>query len=219
VCSDEDAPESRPGAHAVGLYESKYFGQRALHQLVLSGVFERHPNLQFVLTEIGGAAWVLQELSSLDNLVRGASVEHTIRNYLIGEGVGQLSLLPSEYYRRQCHISTGFHRDDIPKRHEIGVDRILWGADFPHHEGTAGYTLEWLRASMSGLPEDEVRAITSLNAADVYDIDLEFLQTQADEVGPGVQEVAARLVRDEIPTDPNFLMAFPELFDVVGAPR
>ncbi len=216
VSSDEDGPRSRAGAQAVGLYESFYFGRRGLSQLILSGAFERHPDLQFVVTEVGGAAWTVPELATLDQLVRAAGVENTIRRQLIGDAVDQLSLLPSEYFRRQVHISTGFHRDDVPKRHEIGIDRILWGADFPHHEGTAGYTLEWLRASMSGLPESEVRAITSLNAADVYDADLEFLQTQADRVGPTVEQVATPLAVEDIPTDPNFFLAFPELLETVG---
>ncbi len=155
----------------------------------------------------------------MDRFVLAGRMDKTIHALLVGEAVSQLSLLPSEYFRRQVHISTGFHRDDIPQRHEIGLDRILWGADFPHHEGTARYTMEWLRASMSGLPESEVRAITSLNAADVYDIDLKFLQTRAERVGPTVEQVATPLAVDDIPTDPNFFLAFPELLETVGARR
>ena len=31
-------------------------------------------------------------------------------------------------------------RMDIENRHELGVDRIIWGSDYPHHEGSWPYT-------------------------------------------------------------------------------
>ena len=73
---------------------------------------------------------------------------------------------------------------DVALRHQLGVDRIMWGADYPHHEGTYPHTLTALRVNFAGLPESEVRAMTSLNAAEVYGFDLDYLQAIADRSVP-----------------------------------
>jgi len=76
----------------------------------------------------------------------------------------------------------------------------MWGADYPHHEGSFPYTDLALRAIFSELPEDEVRQMTSLNALDCYDcFDADQLQAIADEIGPTPDEVARPLSADEFP--------------------
>jgi predicted TIM-barrel fold metal-dependent hydrolase len=202
--SDEGGEASRAAAQAVGVHESYYFGRRALFQLLLAGVFERHPTLRFVLTEVGGSAWVIHELKALDRLVQGAHQDGSINAMFAQEAADQLSLLPSEYFRRNCFVSTLLSSGEVAKRDEIGVEQILWGIDFPHHEGSAPYTMETLRACLWNVPENEVRQLTSLNAARAYDVDLDFLQSIADEIGPTVDEIATPLSADEVPDDPNF---------------
>ena len=188
----------------MGVHESYYFGRRALFQLILAGVFERHPALRFVLTEVGGSAWVIYELNSLDRLATGARNDGSINAMFAAEAIDRLSMLPSEYFRRNCFVSTILSSGEAAKREEIGMDRILWGNDFPHHEGTAPYTLETLRACLWDVPEAEVRQLTSLNAARAYDVDLDLLQALADEIGPTVEEIATPLAPGEVPDDPNY---------------
>ena len=81
---------------------------------------------------------------------------------------------------------------------------MMWGSDFPHHEGTVPYTLEVLRATMSELPESEVRQLLAGTAAEVYGADLDFLQTIADRVGFTPAQVREPLPPEEYPSDPNF---------------
>jgi predicted TIM-barrel fold metal-dependent hydrolase len=201
--SHEGGEASKLAAQVCGVYESYYFGRRALFQMVLTGVLERHPDLRFVLTEVGGAVWVIRELAALDRFVHGAHDDGTINAMFAAEAVAGLSKLPSEYFRDNCFVSSLMSAPDVAKRATIGVDQLLWGADFPHHEGTAPYTLEILRATLHGVPEPEVRAITSGNATRVYDVDLAQLQALADEVGPTVEQVATPLAANEVPDDPN----------------
>ena len=48
--------------------------------------------------------------------------------------------------RRNCLAGASFiHKVEVEMRHEIGVDTILFGRDFPHPEGTWPHTQEWLR--------------------------------------------------------------------------
>ena len=202
--SDEGGPTVAAAARAIGVHESYYFGRRALFQLILAGVFERHPSLQFVLTEVGGSAWVPRELKALDRLMKGAEEDGTINSLFAAEAASALSKLPSEYYRDNCYVSSLLAVGEVRKRYEIGIDNLLWGNDFPHHEGTAPYTFETLRATFADVPEQEIRQLTSLNAAKVYDVDLDYLQTVADRIGPTPAEVAEPLRAEEVPDDPNF---------------
>ena len=48
------------------MLEVTWWAHRALWHLMFSGVFERHPNLQFVLTETG-TGWVPEKLRELDS--------------------------------------------------------------------------------------------------------------------------------------------------------
>lgn len=87
----------------------------------------------------------------------------------------------------------------MERRHEIGVPTIGFGRDYPHSEGTWPNTLEWLRDAFAGVPEDEVRRMTSINAARVYGFDLDALQKIADRVGPTVEELATPVAPEELP--------------------
>jgi hypothetical protein len=49
------------------------------------------------------------------------------------------------------------------------------------------------------VPRNEVRAMTSLNAAELYGFDLDALQLVADEIGPTPDEVARPVAREELP--------------------
>jgi predicted TIM-barrel fold metal-dependent hydrolase len=206
VGSDED-PDSIDAAHAIGVLETTYFGQRSLAQLILSGVFERHPRLKFVFTELGAGAWYRDTMLALDRFCTGATMDGTIVNMFAGKAVAKLSMLPSEYCARHIMLGASVTPDVLAIHAEIGLDPLMWGADFPHHEGTAPYTVKTLRGAFgSGTPEGVVRTLLAGNAAALYGADLEFLQTVADHVGPTVEEVATPLAPEELPDDPNFRM-------------
>ena len=48
---------------------------------------------------------------------------------------------PSEYWARQCHVGASFIRPaEVGLRHPVGVDRIMWGSDYPHKEASTPYS-------------------------------------------------------------------------------
>jgi hypothetical protein len=83
----------------------------------------------------------------------------------------------------------------------FGVERFMWGSDYPHDEGTGPYTRENLRAVFSDVPEATMRQILAENAAALYDFDLDALAPLAAQHGPTVAEVATPL--GELPDKPN----------------
>ncbi|MDZ4825574.1 MAG: amidohydrolase family protein, partial [Actinomycetota bacterium] len=105
----------------------------------------------------------------------------------------KLSLTPSEYFARNCWIGASFLRPiESTLCHDVGIDRIMWGSDYPHTEGSYPYSREALRAAFAGTPEPEVRAMLSENAATVYDFDLAALDALG--IGPTVEEIAQPLL-------------------------
>ena len=109
-----------------------------------------------------------------------------------------LERMPSDYWRTNCAVAASFlHREDCARRHGIGVDHVMWGADYPHLEGTTPFSAEAIRMTFAGVPEVEVRAMLGENAARVYDFDLDQLNPLAEQFGPRVDAVMAGL--DAIP--------------------
>jgi hypothetical protein len=137
---------------------------------------------------------------------------------MMHRAVDDLSLTPREYYERNVWVGASISaRSDIANRHELGVDRVLWGSDYPHHEGSFPHTRVAMRWLFEGVPEPEVRAMTSLNAAKVYGFDLDFLQGLADEIGPTPEEIAAPLSAAEVPDTSMCTAVVEAIYGLAGA--
>ena len=193
-----------PAAQAVFLLEVTWWAHRTLWHLIFSGAMERHPDLQFVFTE-QGTAWIPEEVTRLDyyhDRLAGVGGAAGSQEAKFGQAVGPLSLKPSEYWARQCHVGSSFiRRAEVEMRDRVGVDRIMWGSDFPHLEGCWPYSRDHLRLAFAGVPESEVRAMVGGNAARLYGFDLDALAPLAAEFGPSPAEVAVPLVAADIPAD------------------
>jgi predicted TIM-barrel fold metal-dependent hydrolase len=193
-----------PSAQAMFLLEVTWWAHRALWHLIFSGVMERHPALQFVFTE-QGTAWLPDELTRLDyyaGRLSGTGGASGSQEAKFGESAERLSLKPSEYWARQCHVGSSFiRRNEVELRDAVGVDHIMWGSDFPHLEGCWPYSKDHLRLAFAGVAEDEVRAMVGENAARVYGFDLDVLAPLAADHGPSPTEVARPLEPADIPDE------------------
>jgi predicted TIM-barrel fold metal-dependent hydrolase len=188
-----------PASRAVYMVEITWFAHRALWHLVYGGAFKRHPGLKFVLTE-QGSGWVPGVLDMLDyyhrRLVDSVSKSMMAAGSSTAEsrfGAGLADMVgkaPSEYWRQNFYLGASFMRpDEVPLRHAVGLDKLMWGSDYPHDEGTFPYSREALRNSFAGLPHEEIVAILGGNAARVYGFDFAKLSARAAEVGPTVAEI------------------------------
>ncbi len=90
---------------------------------------------------------------------------------------------------------------DLNGIERIGVDKVLWGNDYPHYEGTFPYNTESLRLTFSGLPDEVRRKVLGLNAAALYKFDVEKLLPLAQQFGSTPSQVNTPLPRDAIPRD------------------
>ncbi len=194
-----ETPESGACTPAIGVHETMLFFQRGIGHLILGGVLERFPDLKFVFTETG-CVFLSMQLMTLDAEFQQGRTKGATGYPFFRRVAESSSLTPSEYFRRNCYVGASLMTSmDLGLRHQLGVDRLMWGADYPHHEGTFPHTDLALRLSFGDVPEAEVRAMTSLNAADVYGFDLDYLQTIADKIGPTPEELRKPVTSDEFP--------------------
>jgi predicted TIM-barrel fold metal-dependent hydrolase len=180
-----------PAAGPIWIAETSFFSRRSLTHLLLGGVFERFPALRFVLTE-QGCSWIPPVLAQLD----GYHAE--MRKGRIGELKYRpeevLPLRPSEYFARNCWVGVSFPSpSEAAARDRLGLERFMWGSDYPHHESTYPFTREGLRRAFAGTEPAELQQLLAGNAARVYGFDLEQLRPVADRVGPSIEELGTPL--------------------------
>lgn len=162
----------------------EFFCRQVLDHMIWGGVLERHPNLQLVLTE-QGSGWIPTKLAGMDYSYEGSYLRTDIRDVIRHK--------PSDYFARQCHIGASLlTRAEVAIRDRIGVDKMMIGVDYPHHEGTwNGGTQNWFQATLGAnqVPEVDARKMLGENAAKVFGFDLDVLAPLAERIGPTTDEI------------------------------
>jgi predicted TIM-barrel fold metal-dependent hydrolase len=129
--------------------------------LLAGGVCERFTGLKLVFLEANGG-WLVPWLERLDHHARVFSWD-----------VPGLTLLPSEYFRRQCWIS--FDPDESTLAFTAdsplcGAERIIWASDYPHPDAKFPGVTEELREAIAPLSEEQQRRVAGENALALYGI-------------------------------------------------
>lgn len=197
--SQAPAPDAATGGYGddplairiLSQYELGIFGLRPFWLLMAAGVFDRHPRLTYVLIE-HPSAQIPGIFSTFDHMQQSFSMERVRR---------LRPRRPSEYWHDHGFVAASLaDKHEWSLRHEIGVRNMMFGADFPHPEGTYPHTLTALRHVLGGAPEHELREVLGHNAARVFGFDLDFLGPIADRIGPTVEDLAVPLAPADIPT-------------------
>jgi len=133
---------------------------RVVTNLILSGMFDRHPDLKMVSVE-SGVGWIPFILEALDyEMTENAQPE-----------LAEFEKMPSEYFRSNLYATFWFenNRNKLPDLIEaVGEDSILFETDFPHPTCLYPKPLETVEAKMATLsPEARVK-ILGENARKLY---------------------------------------------------
>ena len=138
-----------------------YLGNaRIIANFIFGGIFERHPSLKFVSVE-SGIGWLPFFLQALDYqlLETAPGTRET------------LSLMPSEYFRRQCAGCFWFESDLlIESINYIGVDNSLFESDFPHPTCLYPNPVDKALAVFEGQSDEMKRKVFGGNAARIYNL-------------------------------------------------
>jgi len=191
---------SGPVAEAIWILDVTFYCQAGYRHLLMSGAFEKFPKLKYILTE-SGCAWVAPMLKQLDRIHMGIKAGAIGEmNYAGMEWV--LKDKPSEYAARNCWYGASFpSKAELDGIDAIGEDKVLWGNDYPHYEGTFPYNLESLRLTFADMSDARRRKVLGLNAAGLYRFDVAKLAPLAAQYGPTPAEVDTPLPREAIPRD------------------
>ena len=157
--------ENRPKpANADGVFDygnTPATVQRTLVELMCRGVAQRHPNLPFVVAEFN-AGWIAHWLDRIDQgLQREARFAG---NELTAES-------PHEVWNRQFYATIEDDMAAVATRHLIGVDRLLWGSDYPHVDSTFPFSGAVLDELFQDVPDTERKTIVHDNVIALYGLD------------------------------------------------
>ena len=131
--------------------------------MILSGVFERHPGLTLAIVEFE-LSWAPHLLSTMDYTYRERHEEALYR--FKGDR------RPSDFFHDNVILSFQEDAVGIRLRDIIGVDNMMWGSDYPHSESTFPESRRILEEILAGVPADEQDKIAAGNTARVYRFDL-----------------------------------------------
>jgi predicted TIM-barrel fold metal-dependent hydrolase len=75
---------------------------------------------------------------------------------------------PGAYFRRQFYATFEDDAIGVLTRHFIGVDNLIWGNDYPHHDSIWPHSQEIIARIFAGVPEDEKAQMTFGNVTRLY---------------------------------------------------
>jgi predicted TIM-barrel fold metal-dependent hydrolase len=190
----EVPPFDRTSAtQAVRQMEMPFTSGRNLWHMILHGVFDRHPKLTSVITEVIGTWWTLT-LKEMDRLYNSP---------LRGGDMLRLNLKkpPMEYFKNNCYLGlTMMSREEAEAAVQLGVtERVMWGTDYPHPEGSFHSAAPGepivsrlaLANTYAGLDEAQIRDMVGLNAIRCYGLDAAALTKVGRRVGPDIKEITS----------------------------
>ncbi len=146
--------------------------QQVLCELIGGGVPERFPNLHFALIEFN-ANWLASLVGAMDKCwITGIGQDpdwwlgYWDENLPATEQTKMAQLFrlnekwpyplkPSDYVKRQFHISFQDDPVAVACRHITGLSSIVWGNDYPHAEGTFRGSRQLIAEQFAGIPDSE----------------------------------------------------------------
>jgi uncharacterized protein len=135
---------------------------RVVTNLILSRVFDRHPDLQVVSVE-SGCGWIPFILETLDyEMSENAPAD-----------LRKMKKMPSEYFKSNLYATLWFERNfnRLPDLVDtVGEDRVLFETDFPHPTCLYPDPLKAVEARFAVLSEEARNKILGGNARALYRI-------------------------------------------------
>jgi predicted TIM-barrel fold metal-dependent hydrolase len=179
-------------------YEFWFYARRVFWLLMFGGAFDRHPDLKLVIGE-NNAGWVPGVLTEME-----AHLDifwHTPSRH-------KLKMRPTEYFLRHVYIAASvLTRQEVEARHEIGLDNLCWGSDYPHPEGASPLVRSVIKHQVGGLPANEIEKLLGLNALKVWDFDRDAVRKAAERIGPTEEDLRRALSPQEIPANFSGVLA------------
>jgi predicted TIM-barrel fold metal-dependent hydrolase len=148
-----------PKKQALGLANKQAPAQQFLGNMILSGVFDRHPKLKVVCAEFD-VGWVANLVQQVDYWFGRASTYDAEKNIN--------KLPPSEYFRRNVFFTYQDDRAGVLTTSVYGEDNFLWASDYPHGVTTWPCSKETVDRNCVGIDPLVKRKLNRENVAKLY---------------------------------------------------
>jgi predicted TIM-barrel fold metal-dependent hydrolase len=155
----EGPSEIEPKKQSLGLANRQAPAQQFLGNMILSGVFDRHPKLRALCAEFD-VGWVANLVQQVDYWFGRASTFDTHRNIN--------KCPPSEYFRTNVFFTYQDDRAGVLTTSVYGEDNFLWASDYPHGVTTWPYSRQTVDRNCEGIDPATKRKLNRENAAKLY---------------------------------------------------
>ncbi|MBV1918094.1 MAG: amidohydrolase [Sphingomonadaceae bacterium] len=152
-------PEAGPGGAIINYTDQMRDAIQSIMYMVAGGTLDRFPGAKVMVVE-SGASWLAGLAERMDEVAEGHAI--FVRP--------KLSVKPSEIIKRQVYASFQYDRACIMSRSVTGHKGLVWGSDYPHHEGTFPDSREVVGTLFDGIDisEEEKADIVGLNGARLF---------------------------------------------------
>jgi uncharacterized protein len=131
-------------------------------ELVVGGVFERHPALKVVIVE-NEVGWLPFAVTQWDYFCLKQNTSGRAEHAASG-----LTKLPSAYVGQNLYAT--FFRDVLSKNifESWGSDTFMWSNDFPHNNSTWPDSRQFIEQQLAGVGDDVLMKVLRTNAERLY---------------------------------------------------
>jgi predicted TIM-barrel fold metal-dependent hydrolase len=135
---------------------------RVVSNLIVSGIFDRHPDLKMVSVE-SGCGWIPFILEALDYEMRENAPDE----------FAAMKKMPSEYFKTNLYATFWFENNhgklaDLVEA--VGEDKIMFETDFPHPTCLYPNPLGSVEGKLAKLSPEARRKILGENARKLYSV-------------------------------------------------
>jgi uncharacterized protein len=148
-----------PKKQSLGLANKQAPAQQFLGNLILSGVFDRHPKLKVVCAEFD-VGWVANLVQQVDYWFGRASTYDAERNIN--------KLAPSAYFKTNAFFTYQDDRAGVLTTPVFGADNFLWASDYPHGVTTWPNSQATVDRNCAGIDPSVKRKLNRENVAKLY---------------------------------------------------
>ncbi len=122
--------------------------------------WERFAKLKFVIAEYE-IGWIAHALERLDH------------------AVDYLTMKSREYFRRNFVATFEGDKFGVATRSGIGVENLMWGNDYPHHDSIWPKFMSTLQDSITGVSQPEIQSMCLDTVCRLYGMDQSKLPSTA----------------------------------------
>jgi predicted TIM-barrel fold metal-dependent hydrolase len=133
-----------------------------LSDFILGGILERHPRLRVAIVETG-VGWIPFWCEQTD--------DNFLRHRFWTKC--DLSLMPSEYWQRQCVATFQVDTYGVRNRELLGTHTICWTSDYPHCGADWPNSHRTIAEQLRGVPDPELELIVGGNLLRLYGLGAE----------------------------------------------